>query len=140
MVEKSFRERVIAKTKAEPAPGKKTAGRRPGPIEDVRTERLVVRMHPDLFGVLTEKGKLYGVSRSQYVERILISYLNMQAGQATIDWTGRFAKDVGTIKVMRQSPAEQWAAFGRRNQAILGRTNAEIAAAAAGRWDDLDKD
>jgi hypothetical protein len=97
-------------------------------------------MHPDLFGVLTEKGKLYGVSRSQYVERILITFLNRQADQRTLDFTGRFVKDANTERIMQSDPAEVWAAFGRRNQEVIGRHNAEIAAARAGRLDDLDKD
>jgi hypothetical protein len=105
---------------SKPAPGKKTAGRRPGPPEDVRSERMVVRMHPDLVESLTERAKVYGVSRSQYVERILIGYLNMQEGQKQIDLTGRYVKSTATAKALRQSPDDAWSAFGRRNLKLLG--------------------
>lgn len=121
----------MVKEKAVPRPGKKTAGRRPGPPEDVRTDRLVVRMHPDMFGVLTEKAKFYGVSRSQYVERILIGYLNMQADLTPLDGMGRFIKDPVAAKVAQAGPAEAWAAFGRRNMRLLG-LQAERAATGAG--------
>jgi hypothetical protein len=121
----------MVKEKAIPRPGKKTAGRRPGPPEDVRTERLVVRMHPDMFSVLTEKAKFYGVSRSQYVERILIGYLNMQADIKPLDNMGRHIKDPGLAKTAQMGPGEAWAAFGRRNMRLLG-LQAEQAATAAG--------
>jgi hypothetical protein len=123
---------MVKKEKAVPAPGKKTAGRRPGPPEDVRTERLVVRMHPDMFTSLTDRAKVYGVSRSTYVERILIGYMNAQEGQKTLDLTGRFVRDEATRKAMMTSPADTWAAFGRRNLALLG-MQAERAAALAGK-------
>jgi hypothetical protein len=130
---------MVNKSKAVPAPGKKTAGRRPGNPEDVRTERLVVRMHPDMFESLTDRAKVYGVSRSQYVERILIGYLNAQEGQRTLDLTGRFVRDEATRKAMMTSPADTWAAFGKRNLALLG-MQAERAAALAGKQVEDDDD
>lgn len=126
--------------KPSPDRPKGKAGRKPGPPEHVRSERLVVRMHPDLFGVLTERAATYGMDRSTYVERILITYVNAQENQRTIDFTGRFAVDEATIKVMKTNPADAWAAFGRRNQAVIGRHNAEYAATRAGKLDELDKE
>src|ERR1700681_4607533 len=100
---------------SKPSPAKKTAGRRPGPPEDVRTERLVVRMHPDLVESLTERAKVYGVSRSQYVERILIGYLNMQEGQKPLDGIGRYLKSPAAIEAMKTGPGDEWKLYGKRN-------------------------
>jgi hypothetical protein len=107
-------------SKSSPPKPKKTAGRRPGPPEDVRTERLVVRMHPDLVSSLTERAKVYGVSRSSMVERILIGYLNMQQGQHPLDLTGRFLKSQAAIEAMKTAPGDEWKLFGKRNLRLLG--------------------
>jgi hypothetical protein len=92
---------------------------------------MVVRMHPDLVESLTERAKVYGISRSAYVERILIQYLNLQEGQKTLDLIGRYVKDAATEKAMRTSPGDTWAAFGKRNLKLFG-IHAERAAALRG--------
>jgi hypothetical protein len=116
-------------SKSSPPKPKKTAGRRPGPPEDVRTERLVVRMHPDLVESLTERAKVYGVSRSTYVERILIGYLNMQEGQKPLDGIGRYLKTAAAESLKSAgAPGDEWRLFGKRNLRLLG-IQAERAAA-----------
>jgi hypothetical protein len=110
-----------------PKPRGREGGRKPGNPADVRSERLVLRAHPDLVDALTERGKVYGVSRSQFIERILITYLNLQDGQRPLDLTGRYVKTAAAAKMMQQKPGDAWKAFGARNQRMLGMLAEEAA-------------
>ncbi|MEH2471859.1 hypothetical protein V1281_006953 [Nitrobacteraceae bacterium AZCC 2161] len=58
------------------------------PPGDLRTERLVVRIHPDLMGVLVQRAREIGVNRSTYVEKILINYVTQYEG-AMLDNIGK---------------------------------------------------
>ncbi len=55
--------------------------------EDVRSSRLVLRAHPDLVEMLGEEARGNNLSRSVYVERILIGWLNRN--KRRIDYRGR---------------------------------------------------
>jgi hypothetical protein len=110
-----------------PKPRGREGGRKPGNPADVRSERIVLRAHPDLVDALTERGKVYGVSRSQFIERILITYLNLQQDQRPLDLTGRYVKTEAAARMMKQKPGDLWAAFGRRNLAMLGMRAEEAA-------------
>jgi hypothetical protein len=83
----------------EPAPGRRT-GRTPGPVEDLRSERLVQRIHPDLMSAIMQRAREAGFSRSLYVERILVQFMNSMEG-AELDAIGK------------RRPPGQAAAFGQ---------------------------
>ena len=72
---------------AVPTPERRT-GRIPGPLEDLRSERLVQRIHPDLMSVILQRSREAGFTRSQYVERILIQFMNTVEG-AELDAIGK---------------------------------------------------
>jgi hypothetical protein len=55
---------------------------------DARQERLVLRIHPDLMAVLIQRSRESGLTRSQYVERILVGYVVNVEG-AELDAIGR---------------------------------------------------
>lgn len=71
-----------------PKPAERRTGRIPGPLEDLRSERLVQRIHPDLMSVILQRSREAGFTRSQYVERILIQYANSVEG-AELDAIGK---------------------------------------------------
>lgn len=110
-----------------PKPRGRSGGRKPGNPEDLKSVRLVMRAHPDLVDALTERGRLYGVSRTEYVERILISYLNLQDGQRPLDWSGRYVRSDVAAKIAQQRPGDAWAAFGARNLKLMGMHAEKIA-------------
>ena len=112
-------------TKAKPRG--REGGRKAANPDDIRSERLVLRAHPDLVDALTERGKIYGVSRSQFIERILITYLNLQQDQRPLDLTGRYVKSAAAAKIMRERPGDAWKAFGARNLKMLGMQAEEAA-------------
>jgi hypothetical protein len=114
-----------------PIPRGRSGGRKPGNPDEMKTGRIVMRAHQDLVDALTERGRIYGVSRTEYIERILISYLNLQEGQRPLDWSGRYVKTQVAAAIAKQTPGDAWAAFGRRNMRLIG-IHAEKAAQAAG--------
>lgn len=64
-------------------------GRRYGDPGDVRTMRLAQRIHPHLMAVLDQRSREYGITRSQFIERVLIDYLN-QNEHSQLDAIGRW--------------------------------------------------
>jgi hypothetical protein len=126
---------MVSKPKTTRASG---GGRKPGNPDDLKSVRLVMRAHPDLVDALTERGKIYGVSRTEYVERILISYLNLQEGQRPLDWSGRYVKTEVAASISRQRPGDAWAAFGANNMRLMGIHAERAAERAAAEGDDDD--
>ena len=58
---------------------------------DLRSERLVLRVHPDLMEQLNRRGRTEGISRSLFVERVLIAFLNGTGGRP-LDRIGRYTQ------------------------------------------------
>jgi hypothetical protein len=68
----------------------KNVGGRPKRDPDtLRTERLVLRIHPDLMRSLTDLAETNGITRSLLVERAMISFVNMSGPEPTLDFMGR---------------------------------------------------
>jgi hypothetical protein len=59
----------------------------------MRSERLVLRIHSDLMYALTTRAKERGVTRSMYIEKILIAYMN-EVERAGLDGLGRHRGDL----------------------------------------------
>lgn len=81
-------------------------GRPYGDPKDVRSTRMIQRVHPHLVGVLEQRAREYGITKSQFIERILIDYLNYTEG-AQLDSIGRWLDDRSW---------QDWQALHRRDQ------------------------
>ena len=68
----------------------KRKGRPPGDPDDVRTERMAIRMHTDLVFELNVLARLEGITRSQLVERMLIRLVNDHYARTVVDKVGRY--------------------------------------------------
>jgi len=68
---------------------KNVGGRPKRDPHTLRTERLVVRIHPDLMQCLTDLAKDNGITRSMLVERAMVSFVNLSAGAPILDTMGR---------------------------------------------------
>lgn len=83
-------------------------GRPFGDPLDVRTKRLAQRVHPHLMSVLDQRSREYGITRSQFIERILVDFCNAHEG-AQLDpigrwmprkeWNPRLARRLDTLPV-----------------------------------------
>ena len=69
---------------------KKTRGRPPGDPDDLRTERLAIRLHSDLTFELNVLARLEGITRSVLVERLLIRLVNDHYSRTVVDKIGRY--------------------------------------------------
>jgi hypothetical protein len=101
--------------------------KKPGPQtlpEDVRAERLVVRVHPDLFEILTKRSRERGFSRSLYVEKILLGYVALDPRNPKLDEIGKKIPDAMTGDQLRlKFPmrfAAAWQKFASLSQALIG--------------------
>lgn len=81
-------------------------GRPYGDPKDVRSTRMIQRIHPHLVGVLEQRAREYGITKSQFIERILIDHLNHVEG-AQLDSIGRWLDDRSW---------QDWQALHRRDQ------------------------
>jgi hypothetical protein len=75
------------------APRATKLGRKYGNPADVRTGRLVQRIHPHLESVIEQRAREYGLTKSQLVEKILIDHMNAVEG-AQLDRIGRWVDDL----------------------------------------------
>jgi hypothetical protein len=69
---------------------KRSRGRPAGDPDDLRTERIAIRVHPDLIFELNVLARLDGVTRSVLVERLLIRLVNDHYRRTIIDQVGRY--------------------------------------------------
>ena len=91
---------------------------------DTRTERLVLRVHPDLIEVLTVRARERGITRSAYVEQLLIGWVRLDPRNRRLDMIGKIipgAQDPEELK--RRSAfsfAERWSKFATVSRLLLG--------------------
>lgn len=73
---------------------KKRAGGRPsGDPRDLRTERVAIRLHPDLTAEVNKACRAVGVNRSIFIERLLIEWLYAHSAEipfTPVDAIGRY--------------------------------------------------
>jgi hypothetical protein len=85
--------RVVVKDskpkKSEKKVEKNLGGRPPRDPDTLRTERLVVRIHPDLMRWLTKLATENGITRSLLVERSLVTFVNLSQPEPILDAMGR---------------------------------------------------
>lgn len=91
----------------------KRRGRRAGDPAAMRSERLVLRVHPHLLDALNVAADEAGLSRSTYVERCLISWLN-EDPRNSLDAVGRRVSPEQLSQ--RDSPLGSMASFERKWQ------------------------
>lgn len=98
-------------------------GKKPKP-DDVKTDRLVLRVHPDLMSILTERARERGVNRSQYVEKLLIGWARLDPRNPRVDMIGKFDPTAPVpAEVRLRSPlafADRWQKFASASQLLLG--------------------
>jgi hypothetical protein len=108
-------------TKRTPLPEENRRGRRPGDPADKRTERLVLRIHPDLIDALNKSADEAGLTRSLFVERILLSYVRQDPRFADLDNVGRRRESMRSAPMASMRSFEQrWNRFAAMRRAAIG--------------------
>lgn len=97
-------------------------GKAPSP-SDVRAERLVLRVHPDLMEILTVRARERGVTRSAYVEQLLVGWVKLDPRTRRIDAIGKYVPDApDPTQVRLRSPlsyANRWSKFSTASRLLL---------------------
>jgi hypothetical protein len=82
---------------------KRSRGRPQSDPDDLRTERIALRVHSDLLVELNIIARLEGVTRSVLVERLLIRLVNDHYTRTVIDRVGRYQNgpptDAGNARI-----------------------------------------
>jgi hypothetical protein len=97
------------------------AGRQPQDPRTIRSERLVLRVHPDLMATLDQLARESSISRSQLVERTLISFCNIDP-RNNLDMTGRRTKPGTNQPDLLATPGDfkrRWKGFAALRAAAL---------------------
>jgi hypothetical protein len=68
----------------------KARGRPPGDPDDLRTERIAFRVHPNLVFELNVLARLDGITRSTLIEKMLIRLVNDHHRRTVVDAVGRY--------------------------------------------------
>jgi hypothetical protein len=111
-----------AAVKKEGAPKRRAgAPTKPG---KVRTDKLVMRIHHDLMEILTERAAEKGITRSAYVEQLLVGWARLDPRNRRVDMIGKYVVDAADPEdVKRRSPlsfAERWQKLTTASQLLLG--------------------
>jgi len=104
-----------------------TPRKRPGravPRDDLRSERLVLRIHPDLMEIIATRSREKGVSRSAYVESVVLGWANSDPRNPRVDGIGKFDPKAPSPGAAAEADhlkfAERWARFVHVSELILG--------------------
>lgn len=93
------------------------------PIEDLRAERLVLRVHPDLQAILNVRAREKGISRSTYVEKVILGWVRSDPRNPQLDMIGKkVAKSIEPAELKRTNPlafGQKWAKFEQVSELIL---------------------
>jgi hypothetical protein len=96
-------------------------GRRPGDPAAKRSDRLVVRVHPDLVDALNLSADEAGISRSLFIEKILVSYVRQDPRFADLDHMGRRrATHVQATETSMRAFEQRWNRFAGIRRAVIG--------------------
>ena len=112
---------------------KKKISVKPGPKvldEDVRSERLTMRVHRDLMYILDQRAKEANMSRSAYIERILVGWVQADPRNPKVDSRGKLVENAPSPNELRLKKsfayAEKWTKFNAAYAILIG-TNAPTA-------------
>jgi hypothetical protein len=78
------------------SPKKRSGGRPRGDPEDLRTERVAIRLHPDLTAEVNKACRAVGINRSIFIERLLIEWLYAHGHEIKtrpVDAIGRYVPE-----------------------------------------------
>lgn len=62
-------------------------------LEEIRADRLMMRMHSDLVKLLDARAREAGESRSRFIEKLLVAFLRLDPRNPRIDPWGRIDPD-----------------------------------------------
>lgn len=103
---------------------KKKPGPEPRPAEEIRGGRLTLRVHDDLMKLLTQRGRENSLSRSAYIERLLLAWLRADPRNPKMDPIGRVVEGAPTpLELLEEEPSKmgrKWEKFSQAHELLFG--------------------
>ena len=100
---------------------------KPGPSvadDEVRSERLTMRVHPDLMHILDKRAAEQAMSRSAYIERILVGWVQADPRNPKVDSRGKLVENAPTpLEQMNKNSiafGKKWADFNTAYAILIG--------------------
>lgn len=91
---------------------------------EAKSNRLTLRMHPDIMDILSMRAAERGVSRSHLVEQILVGMMRADPRNPRMDAVGRIVPDAEAPLALRErSPvqlADRWRKFATAHEIVIG--------------------
>jgi hypothetical protein len=87
---------------------KRGRGRPASDPDDLRSERIALRSHPDLVNELNHMARAQGITRSVLIERALIDFVNEEARAEIVDMIGRYTVADNPPPITQQRPLDTW--------------------------------
>jgi hypothetical protein len=92
--------------------------------DDVRTDRLVLRVHHDLMEILSERAREKGETRSHYVEKLLVGWVRLDPRNRKVDLIGKYVPDAPDPRDPKRMSSfgyhERWRKFNNASRLLLG--------------------
>ncbi len=92
---------------------KRPMGRPPLDPGDLRTERIAIRLHPDLYEEVGKAARDAGTNKSLWVEGAVINAINallMSRGKRPVDRIGKYLSDEALDELQQQAASDAAAA------------------------------
>lgn len=105
---------------------RKSPGPQPKAASELRGERLVLRVHPDFQDLLTMLARERGISRSAYIERVLLGWVSADPRNPRLDAIGKKIPGVPSPhELLKSNPVrfgQRWKNFSDVSSLLLGET------------------
>ncbi|WP_161495814.1 ribbon-helix-helix protein, CopG family [Bradyrhizobium japonicum] len=102
---------------------------KPGPRvaeEDVKSERLTLRVHSDLIEILQKRADERNMSRSAYVEALLIAWVQADPRNPKIDAKGKYVENAPSpLEEMNKNSLKfgaKWSDFNKLYALLFGQS------------------
>ncbi len=100
---------------------------KPGPEPrpaDAKTDRIIMRVHPDLLKIIDARAREKDLTRSKYLSQVLVGWANADPRNSRLDAAGRCIEPAPhRYYFQRKSPlrfAQRWLDFVRAHTVVLG--------------------
>jgi hypothetical protein len=98
-------------------------GKLPRP-EDVKSDRIIMRVHSDLLMILDARAKERGLTRSKYLEQLLIGWAKSDPRNWRLDSIGRRIPNLPAPRGLRKMDplkfADRWQKFATAHTVLFG--------------------
>jgi hypothetical protein len=104
--------------------------KKPGPPKrdeaDMRSNRLTLRVHDDLMHLLTMRSREAGLTRSAYIERLMLAWLRADPRNPKMDPMGKVVEHAPTplqnLRKDSMNVAERWTKYSSAHELLFGQT------------------